>query len=180
VTDILTDAQAWIYQRLRVREMRSSVQVPITLGQAYTTIPTGFLDPVKMMMRDPPLRIFAMTEEQLMENRIWEDATTLSDGTPTRYAVFDEAFNWEVLPDANYTCDLVYYKIPASLSALNPTNWLTNRYPLLLRTLCMGFAASYMKDYTEMKTQLGIADNMIDDIRVQDDLSRRGSFTDDP
>ena len=73
----------------------------------------------------------------------------LISGLPSRWAVFDGKVQFDVALDTPMAAKLLYYRSPTLLSATNLTNWVTDRYPKLLRVACMAAAAEYMKDDQE-------------------------------
>src|SRR6185369_1635696 len=138
---ILDEAQKWIYARLRVREMQSRADVTIALNATSAALPTGYLDPIKLSIPGYITRI-RVTELDRWESLLpWNNDGTLQQNMPTRYCVFDELINFNSQSDAAYTAKFLHFKQPAVLSSGNPTNFLTNRYPTLLRRACLMFAA---------------------------------------
>lgn len=73
----------------------------------------------------------------------------LESGTPSHVAVFDELFQFDCKADEAQKYDLVFYKTPTLLGASNTTNFLTRRYPHLIRIGCQAGAASFSKDKQE-------------------------------
>ena len=81
---------------------------------------------------------------------------------------FDTAF------DTQTTLKQLYYRSPVLLSASNQSNWLVNRYPMLMRIACMAAAANFMKDDTEYQKQVGALNNLIGTIAAENDMGYRG------
>ena len=70
----------------------------------------------------------------------------------------------------------MYYDTPAALGSGNETNFLTIRYPILLRSACMMRAYEHMKQ-TALATgymQKAMAD--INEANVTSDMARRGQY----
>lgn len=172
VADIVLDTEAYIYQRLRVREMMFTSTVTISSGASTATLPTRWLDPIAVYLRDPFYPLAHKTIGFILGARVY-DESVLIEGIPNYYAVSDGTFQFDVKAEEALTLDVAYFAslVPLSTSS---TNFLTTRYPLLVRQACVAFAAWYMKDYEEMKNGLAIVDGMIDDIKSSDDLSSRG------
>lgn len=241
---VLEEAQALIFSRLRVREMRASALITLTQEAFTAALPSGFLEPLAMHDREGWDVIPDKYIEQsgLLRQRVFdEDVVTtlngsitagalslvvsdrskfpttfpftvqidaevllvtagasttwtvtrgyggtaaashssgatidgmLESGTPMHVAIFDELFQFECKADAQRKYDLVYYKTPTLLSTSNPTNFLTSRYPHIVRIGCLAGAASYMKDDAEEAKQLAKLTGLCDAANAESDLSR--------
>lgn len=170
---VLTEAQAFIYARLRVREMKTSAVITLTAAASSVALPTGFLDPISMWDREG----WEMMPDRFVEpggitKRRTYTSDVLDTGTPMEVAIFDEAFQFACKAEAQRKYDLVYYKTPTVLSASNLTNFLTSRYPHILRIGCLAGAASYMKDDAEETKQLAKLTGLCDAANAESDLSR--------
>lgn len=170
---VLEEAQAFIYSRLRVREMKASAVITLTANASSVALPTGFLEPIAMRDREGwemiPDRYVEPPE--LIRHRVYTN-DVLETGTPGRVAIFDELFQFECKAEAQHKYDLAYYKTPALLSATNVSNFLTARYPHIVRIACMAGAASYMKDDEEESKQLAKLTGLCDAANAESDLSR--------
>jgi hypothetical protein len=96
-------------------------------------------------------------------------------GSARWWAVWDETVKFDVAFDTQAVCKLLYYRQPELLSAANPTNFLTNRYPKLMRVACLAAAAEYMKDDEEMQKALANLSALIQNTAAVDDLMYRGA-----
>lgn len=171
---ILDEAESWIYSRLRVREMRATADVTITAAQAYAPLPTGFRDPIHFCIPGYVERIVIKDEETFRSELGWDNSADLPDGPPQRYAIFDEQLNFDHDPDQAYTGKMIYFKTPTALSSSNTTNFLTSKYPTLLRRVCLMFGAEARKEYDLMDRNEIKALEMIEEIKRESDLSYRG------
>lgn len=154
VPTILAEAQALIYQSLRVREMRVSQQITLSSGTNTIALPgasTGqFLEPVALYDLTDGLDFIPNDQRFVSEQRLLQlQGATLGSGAPGYVAIFNEAFNFDVNASATKTFNLVFYQMPALLSSSNLSNWLTNRYPQIVRAACQAAAADFMKDTEE-------------------------------
>lgn len=175
---ILDEAQKWIYARLRVREMQSRADVTIGLNATSATLPTGYLDPIKLGIPGFISRIRNTDLDRFDALLPWNNDGTLQQACPTRFCVFDEVFNFNSRSDLAYTAKCLYFKQPTVLSGGNPTNFLTNRYPTLLRRACLMFAAEERKDrqiWTESEDR---ALALIADAKAEADMQFRGMEAD--
>lgn len=171
---ILDEAEAWIYAKLRVREMRAVADVAIAQGDDDVALPTGFLDPIQFAIPGVINRITLKDIEFFRTTLGWDESAALPEGPPTYWTVFDERIQFNTQADQAYTAKMGYFKTPTALSGSNTTNWLTTRRPTLLRRVCLMFAAEARKEYDSMDRSELKALAMIDDIKKEDDLSWRG------
>ena len=99
---------------------------------------------------------------------------TLVVGTPKYFAIWNEQIKFDQAFFQTSLCRLQYYQSLPLLSATNLTNFLTNRYPGLMRVACMAAAADFMKDGTEYQKQFGRLQSMIENISNENDMQYRG------
>jgi hypothetical protein len=103
----------------------------------------------------------------------------LQSGQPSIFAIFDEKMQFDFKFDTATTLYLPYFKQPALLAATsNETNFLTTRYPHVLRQACIVRAHAFMKNWTAYNTELPILSALIDTVSSRDDLSRSGADID--
>jgi hypothetical protein len=143
VAEILAEAQADIYQYLRVREMTAREVLTFAAGSQTTSLPTRFLDPIGFRPDQWGSDLPFVHEGLLGEFR--DSSGTLPTGTPSRWAIIGETAYVDVLPSAAYSGTLMFYRQPEPLSGANTTNWLTSRYPSLLRYACMAKGFEHAK-----------------------------------
>lgn len=93
---------------------------------------------------------------------------------PRWFGIWDEAIHFDGSMPQAYTMQLLYYRSLPLLSSTNQTNFLTNRYPHLMRSACQGAAADFMKDSGEYQKCLTRLQAIIQDIRVENDGQYRG------
>lgn len=175
--DLVTDAQAFIYSQLRVREMRATTTLALAQGDALKALPTDFLDPIALADQDGNEIVPIDEANWLINARSLDgtDAVTLTRGTPSRYAIIDEAFKFDMAADGAMTLPLAFYKTPAELSGGNNTNFLTRRYPHLLRSACLMWGAWFRKDFDDYESRKTMTVALIESANAESDLSRRGS-----
>lgn len=172
---IVSEAQAWIYGRLRVREMRKAGTVSLSADASSAVLPSGFLDPITLQFDGDAQPIELVTEGRLRRYR--EDDGTVPSGRPTRFAIYDEAFQFDSAADEALTGRLVYFGTPSELAAsANETNFLTARYPTLLRQACLSFAYEFMKQPDQQTYWISQAEKSLTEIPAFDDLSLRGAM----
>ncbi len=180
VTDILTHAQALIYQTLRCREMRSPLTpLPVAQGLIDVALPADFLDPI-FVCNKYMKKLRFKNESQLFGYRGIQNNTAGSwvTGIPTRYCITGSLISFDVAAQNNLSFFILYFQMPQYLSTDNPTNFLTNRYPLMLLTACLAGMADFRKDDDDYQRQTTRLQTLIANCASNDDLSRRGMDTD--
>lgn len=98
----------------------------------------------------------------------------LTQGIPNWFGIWNERIYFDVALVQQALCRMQFYQSPALLSTSNETNFLTNRYPQLIRVATDAAAADFMKDdseYTKAMTRLGL---IVDRINIENDMSMRG------
>jgi hypothetical protein len=91
---ILEEAQAMIYGRLRVREMRASDQFTVRVGASSVDEPDGLLDAILFWDITNDVEICSKEDSDLERMRSWTDGV-LDDGDPAYYALYDELINFD-------------------------------------------------------------------------------------
>lgn len=81
---------------------------------------------------------------------------------------FDAAFTQVTL------CKMQYYQSLPLLSSTNLTNFLTDRYPHVLRKACQASASDYMKDEIEHQKNMAELGAMVDRMSIENDMFLRG------
>lgn len=102
-------------------------------------------------------------------------ANMLIASTPSRWAIFDEAIQFDSATTTAFQARLLYFRSPPLLSANNPTNFLTSRYPRLIREATNAAAASFMKDDNEEQKALTKLSALIEATNAESDLMYRGA-----
>jgi hypothetical protein len=171
---VVLEAQALIYQTLRVREMRFEFDnLALAQGDFYVTLPDGFLDPIaiKDITNNSALDLYP--ERNIVRRRIYEGGS-LTEGTPGRFAIYDEKLQFECAYDAPASLNVVGFKSPDLLAATsNEQNFLTKRYPHLLRVACLTQAYDFMSNATKYQTNLTMLSALIEKTNAESDLSYR-------
>jgi len=103
-------------------------------------------------------------------------------GSPVQWGVWSEMIHFDVAFDTAAALKMLYYRRPQLLSSSNKTNFLTDRYPKLLRVACLASAAEYMKDDNEYQKQTSALAALIQNTAIENDFIMRGAVfgTDTP
>lgn len=182
--EVIEDAQAFIYSQLRVREMTTTSQLTFEAGTVGAALPTRFLDPITM--RDHFGNEIVLREsrdhyidEQTLDGAFTDNVSLLEADLPTSYSLISSAgiiFDVTKSSAGNATLLYVYYAAPALLAeTTNETNFLTTRYPHILRNTALGFGYLFRKDDESAERHLKMATALIESANAESDLSRRGA-----
>jgi len=99
---------------------------------------------------------------------------SLTQGTPIFFGIWDEQIKFDQAFFQTSLCRLQYYHSLPLLSATNQSNFLTKRYPKLIRHACMAAAAEFMKDDTEYQKWLTRLQQAIEAVSMENDMQYRG------
>jgi hypothetical protein len=171
---VLEEAQTLIYSILRVREMRSLWAPTVAIGDSTKALPTGFLDPIGKLRDTENFRYRQVTEDELLGRRIYSSLGVLESGQPSCWTILDEAVTFDLKFDTAKTLNLPYYKSLSLLSVSNTTNFLTNRYPHVLRQACRVQAHAFMKNWAGFNAELPLLTALIEKTNAEADMSYRG------
>lgn len=93
---------------------------------------------------------------------------------PNWYGIWNETIYFDTAFVQPTICKMQYYKSLPLLSSTNQTNFLTNRYPQLMRVACVTSAADFMKDTEEYQKGMTRLGAIVDRVSVENDMSWRG------
>lgn len=171
-TNILLEAEAWIYQHLRVREMITRTTLTVAAAAQSVALPDDFLDPITWTIYGDSYPLDYMSEDKLQESR--DPDGVLVTGAPNQWAIIGSTIYVNCLCSTAQTGIFMYYARPAALSVSNETNFLTTKYPTLLRHACMAFAYEHMKDTGRAQQWMQTATLKLAEAKATADLVRRG------
>lgn len=171
-TGIMTEAEAWIYQRLRAMEMQTSATGTIAIASDGFALPARFIAPLRLSIHD------GVDELLYQHEQLWrmpfDENGDIREGVPTRWTILDGAVQFDSAAEEAFDYTLYYYQALPALSVSNETNFLTVRYPTLLRRVCMMFAYEFLKDWNAFDKQTVLAERALRDTLVADDQRRLG------
>lgn len=172
-SSVLTDAQAEIYARLRVREMLTQTTLAITVGMSAIDLPARFLDPESL--QDQFLADIQLRSPMALSRMRWTDANgNFLSGPIGNYAIFAGKLQFDTSSNVNANFSLIYFEQPEPLSTSNTTNFLTDRYSHLLRAAILKHAYAFRKSWDEAERYAAELDRQFKTIEVNDDLAGRG------
>lgn len=172
VTNILIEAEALIYSKLRVREMMDRDDLSASATTSQVSVPSDFIDIVSLTPYGWGQPLEYRNEDYFQQ--LMDEDGVVQEGTPAMFTIIGTLIVFDVeLADA-FGGKLVYYARPAALSTSNETNFLTVRYPTLLRHACMSFAYEHMKDEQRALDYRTKTETEAFEASQTDELFRRG------
>lgn len=172
--NILLEAEAWIYQSLRTNDMRSRTTFTIAEGAQTATLPADILEPISFTPYRWGEPLLYVHEQALVEQRDEDDA--LIEGTPSMWCIVGSLAYVDLQAVEDFVGILLYYARPSALSGSNETNFLTIKYPSLLRYACMAKAYEHMKEPASVQAYLQLAYGALDEAKRSADLLRNGQY----
>lgn len=171
-TQILTAAELWLGQRLRVRGMRTATTVALAEGNYTMALPTRWCGHIELKWNGDD-RPVDYVHENLLE-RFTDTDGDPDDGHPDRVAVFDSLYQFNYAADEALDGRLIYYARPAPLSGSATTNLFTTDYPALLELICRAYGYRAMQEHDTAATYFALAAAEVDGANGNADLERRG------
>lgn len=146
-TQIVQEAESWIYRRLRHWQMLTSTSGTLTASSTTIAVPADFLE-------DKRFRLTGTVTGNVTRKTIQEVIGAMQyDGNGNRVAqqpqiMFNDKgnFQFDSPCDQAYPFTMWYYQQPTALSTSNTTNFLTTTYPRLMRATTCLCASEFMKD----------------------------------
>lgn len=172
--NILLEAESFIYERMRVREMMTrAAAFTFDLGVDTEALPADFLDPIQFHPYEwgSPLPLYH--EEKALPST--DSTGAVFAGEPSRWWVLGVTAYIDTLPTADFIGALTYYARPLALSGSNETNWLTIRYPTLLRHALLYMAYDHMKEIEMSNRYLQTFEGKLAESKRTNDMFRRSS-----
>ena len=148
VSTIIPEAESWIYRRLRHwRMLTPPVSGTLSIGTDQLTFPSDMLEPNELYLSGIWFaRIPQKTELEVISNWSFDGNGNRIQTTPSIYYFNQSYIQFDTFADIAYPYVLTYYQQPAALSASNPTNFLTQYYPRMMRCALMAQACEWAKD----------------------------------
>ena len=149
---IVEDAEAWIYQRLRIREMIQGTTGTLTTSIHTIPLPTDFLDPANFMFTaDGTSAKYVPVFKPLdfvLGQWAYDGTGARVTGRPRYWAVAGTVIQFDNPADRNYVWRLDYYRsLPAlGTATASSTNIITSKYRNLIKAACFAHAFEWDKD----------------------------------
>lgn len=169
-TQILTEAEAFIYARIRSSEMLViDTAVSIAQDATYIAKPAGWQSSLIFSIPQYMPRVRFIDPGRFYAKLALDTTGAYPSGTPTYYSMFNGRFNFNTKADQAYTAHHIYYKSLDALSGSNEQNFLTDDHPTLLRRTCLMLCAEYRKDWKARDRYERDVLRLINDVNIEHD-----------
>jgi len=182
LNDFIRSAEDRIHSFVDLEFFRKNATSALTTGSPYLSVPTDYLSPFSLQITTSNYEKFLLIKDVNYVQTYTESVG--SNATPRYYSVFDVSnFIVAPTPDQNYTVELHYYYLPASLTAGagTGTTWLSENAPNALLYGSLIEAYTYMKGEPDMmqlyEQRFGLEIQRLKDLaeaRENSDAYRRG------
>ena len=143
----LERAQEAVYSLLRVREMVTRATGTILTGASTITLPTRMLEPISVWRTGEWKGEINLLDQQHFEERLGEDDTsTPYEGTPTEATYDATTLYLNTKADQDYAYRVWYIGAPALMTALAPSNSVTDRYGHIIEAMALHYAWADRQD----------------------------------
>ena len=178
LSDILEDAQALIYDMVRLRAMYSTVEIVLPAGEISAALPDGLMDLVKLW--DQYQCPLAPLDQVSLESRRSKQSDGLwgTGSAPAAYSIFNELIQFDLAADEDITLRAAGAFRPAYLGPTNKTNWLTREYPHILRPACLAMAADFLNDDAKYNRYVTRVSGLLKTAQQSDDMAIMGMQVD--
>ncbi len=173
-TTVLEDAEAYIYSRLRVREMTGTATG--TIGSATDTIalPSDYLRLERLAITGEWAHELVRKDPATLERSYaWDQNGTRLDGIPAAYYTRGTIAQLDCPANDAYPYHALYQARPLALGTGNLTNFLTERYPRMLRATCLAFANEWLQNAEGKQWWLTVAENEIARAQAESEAEQR-------
>lgn len=166
--DFISQGEAKINRRLRVRGMETPLSMATVGGIATVSLPTRYLQMRSIYVdTDPKVKLGPVTLEQGIALR-----PTSGTGKPKFFATEGDNIRLFPTPDAAYTLSGTYYASFPGLSTTTTTNGLILQAPDLYLAAAMYELSKYVRDNDRMSFWAAQREDGFKDIEDQDARDR--------
>lgn len=177
---IVAEAEQWIYQRLRVRQMLTTDTGTYGNSDNGTVALPSDYRAQNLLHFTGVNRLFPTFVPDIGEIHskfVYDGDGNRTTGSPAFWGTdaTDMVFDIFASTDITYNYTLLYYRNMPALSSTNLTNFLTDRYPALLRKTCMYKAYEFQEDDRRAVVYEAKAEKEIFETEKEKDLEYMGS-----
>jgi hypothetical protein len=165
IPDFIALAEIRLARELRIRQMLTTANATMTIGDSTVGMPSDFLAMRDIFVEGQP----RYTVSYVSPSAFTRTARTEEVGVPTFYTMRGQEFEFAPKPDATYTLQMLYYAKPASLSDSNPSNAFMANCPDALLYGALLEAEPYLMNDARMATWSQMYSNAIARLTVSDD-----------
>ena len=181
VPEILSEAQSWIYRRLRHwRMFPAPVTGSLTIGDDFLIPPDDMLEPSYLVTTGLYFQEIAQKpyQEVVLAWNYDGNGNRVPD-QPTIYYFDQTALRFDSPADQAYTYALLYFQQPEDLGPSNQTNFLTQFYPRLIRLACMAASCEWLKEIGQGQFDRSywdqLAEDEIEKAQAESDRAKRAT-----
>lgn len=154
--------------------MTQDADFTFAINTSSTALASDFLDPIQFHPWTWEDELTYVNEGEFKPAR--DENGALYEGEPCKWTIIGTTAYVDVTCDAAFPGVLLYYGLPTALSASNETNFLTTRYPSLLRYACMAKAYEHLKDSNRAKEYMQLTLAALGSAMATNDLYRRAQW----
>lgn len=144
---IIQEAESYIYRRLRHYLMITTTSGTMTASATALAAPSDFLEDKAFYFTGTAYSKLTRKPLQEVLGRYSYDGTGARvPAKPQIYSDAGTSIQFDSPAYEAYPFTLWYYQQPPALSTATATNFITSRYPRLMRAACMTQACEFMKD----------------------------------
>lgn len=172
---ILAEAEAVIYAKLRSSEMEALDAGTIAEGDTSLELPVDFISAKSFRRVGESAGEITVLDRQHFEERLALDTDgSYFAASPTECTIYGTPATayFNTAADADVSYRLLYFAQPAPLSVSNQTNWLTSRYPLVIRATCLWLGFLFKKELQLAQVWASIAAGLMDAVNGNGDLAQ--------
>ena len=138
VPDFIALAEARLARDLRLQRMITTSTLSTVASTPTVALPTGWLEWRRLRLQAPAQGLEYLSATQWAEKYAYSDT-----GAPLHYLVEGQELRLGPTPDAVYSIDVQFYKMPDALS-VTASNWLLTAHPGLYLWAALAEAAPFM------------------------------------
>jgi len=155
----------------KVRHWRMEQRATAEFDSRYTTLPTDFMEAVRLHL-DVDERPIELVTPLALQSRRRSGADTT--GRPQYYAIIAGQIEVWPTPDATYTGELYYYQRNSGLSDSNTSNWILQYFPDAYLYGALMHSAPYLIDDQRTTVWASLYQSAIDGINRNNEKAKFG------
>lgn len=177
---MLVQAEQWIYDRLRIREMQTAAAGTLSAAADTLSLPARYRQPYHFMFTGNGTVSKSIPTHTTLDVVIgrfeYDSSGNRTTGRPQIWSTDAANVQFDRKADQAYPYRFDYYQALAPLAAsTNETNVLTDRFPRLLYAACNAMAQEWLKNEREKSYWLSIAMGEIERANATSDMELDGA-----
>jgi len=157
---VVEQAEQYIYERLRIREMLDTAVGTLTAGAGTVVLPPRYRAARNFQFTGSEAGLCTLRDATSVRELWSYDGNTgaRTTGKPLNYSCDATSIVFDYIADKDYPYSFLHWAALAPLTSQNPTNVLTDRCVRTLNLACLGFAAEHMKQPQDRQYYLQLTD----------------------